>query len=56
MVESIIFAVSYETKDTHQSRELRLQAMTDVIFNGTKKRKQGASATVTLTFENDKGV
>jgi len=39
-----------------KSRELRLQAMTDVIFNGTKKRKQGASATVTLTFENDKGI
>jgi len=39
-----------------KSRELRLQSMTDVIFNGTKKRKQGASATVTLTFENDKGV
>lgn len=39
-----------------KSRELRLQSMSDVIFNGTKKRKQGTTATVTLTFENDKGV
>lgn len=39
-----------------KSKELRLESMSDVIFNGTKNRKQGATATVTLTFENDKGI
>lgn len=39
-----------------KSKELRLSAMTDVIFNGTKKRKAGQSAAVTLTFENTKNI
>jgi len=39
-----------------KSKELRLSAMTDVIFNGTKKRKAGQSASVTLTFENTKNI
>jgi len=39
-----------------KSKELRLSAMTDVIFNGTKKRKAGQAASVTLTFENTKNI
>jgi chromosome segregation protein len=39
-----------------KSKDLRLEQMTDVIFNGTKKRKEAASATVELTFVNDKGI
>jgi chromosome segregation protein len=34
------------------SRELRLDQMSSVIFNGSKKRKPGGLAQVTLTFEN----
>lgn len=37
-----------------KSRELRLEQMQDVIFNGTNKRKQAGIAQVTLTFENTK--
>jgi chromosome segregation protein len=39
-----------------KSRELRLEAMTDVIFNGTKTRKEAPSAVVELTFDNDRAV
>lgn len=39
-----------------KSRELRLEKMNDIIFNGTKKRKQGGVAQVSLTFENTKGL
>ena len=39
-----------------KSKELRLSTMTDVIFNGTKKRKAGQAASVTLTFENTKNI
>ncbi|MCE2788606.1 MAG: AAA family ATPase [Saprospiraceae bacterium] len=39
-----------------KSKELRLEAMSDVIFNGTKTKKESATATVALTFENDKGI
>lgn len=39
-----------------KSKELRLNAMTDIIFNGTKKRKAGQAASVTLTFENTKNI
>ena len=39
-----------------KSKELRLDKMTSVIFNGTKKRKQGGMAQVTLTFENTKNL
>ena len=39
-----------------KSRELRLDTMSSVIFNGTKKRRQGGLAQVTLTFENTKNV
>jgi chromosome segregation protein len=39
-----------------KSRELRLEAMSDIIFNGTKNKKESATATVTLTFENNKGI
>lgn len=38
------------------SRELRLDQMSSLIFNGTKKRKQGGLAQVTLTFENTKNL
>jgi len=39
-----------------KSRELRLDQMSSVIFNGTKKRKAGGVAQVSLTFENTKNV
>jgi len=39
-----------------KSRELRLEKMSDIIFNGTKKRKEASTAQVTLTFENTKGI
>ncbi len=39
-----------------KSKELRLDTMSSVIFNGTKKRKQGGLAEVTLTFENTKNL
>ena len=39
-----------------KSRELRLEHMQDVIFNGTNKRKQAGIAQVTLTFENTKNL
>lgn len=39
-----------------KSKELRLDKMTSVIFNGTKKRKQSGLATVSLTFDNTKNV
>ncbi len=38
------------------SKELRLDQMSSVIFNGTKKRKPGGMARVTLTFENTKNL
>ena len=39
-----------------KSKELRLDKMTSVIFNGTKKRKASPMAQVSLTFENTKNV
>lgn len=39
-----------------KSKELRLESMQDVIFNGTKTRKEAPSATVELMFDNDKGI
>lgn len=39
-----------------KSRELRLDTMTSVIFNGTKKRKSSGLAQVSLTFENTKNL
>ena len=39
-----------------RSKELRLDAMSDVIFNGTKTKKEAATATVALTFENNKSL
>ena len=39
-----------------KSSELRLDKMNSVIFNGTKKRKAGQFASVTLTFENTKNI
>ena len=39
-----------------KSKELRLDTMSSVIFNGTKNRKQGGMAQVTLTFENTKNL
>jgi chromosome segregation protein len=38
------------------SRELRLDQMSSVIFNGTKQRKPGGLAEVTLTFDNTRNV
>ena len=39
-----------------KSKDLRLQKMTDVIFNGTKKRKSSGVAQVALTFDNTKNL
>lgn len=39
-----------------KGRELRLENMSDVIFNGTKKRKPAPVAQVSLTFENNLGI
>ncbi len=39
-----------------KGKELRLDQMSDVIFNGTKSRKAGGVAQVSLTFDNDKGI
>ncbi len=39
-----------------KSKELRLESMGDVIFNGTKKKKKSGAAQVTLTFENTKNI
>ncbi|NRB63034.1 MAG: chromosome segregation protein SMC [Saprospiraceae bacterium] len=39
-----------------KSRELRLDQMSSVIFNGTKKRKPSGVASVSLTFDNTKNL
>jgi chromosome segregation protein len=39
-----------------KSKELRLEKMSNVIFNGTKKRKAGGLAQVTLNFDNTKNL
>ncbi len=39
-----------------KSKELRLEKMSNIIFNGTKKRKAGGMAEVAITFDNDKGI
>lgn len=39
-----------------KSKELRLDQMSSVIFNGTKKRKPSGVASVSLTFENTKNL
>ncbi|MEM8585132.1 MAG: chromosome segregation protein SMC [Bacteroidota bacterium] len=39
-----------------KGKELRLDKMSSVIFNGTKKRKAGNVAQVSLTFENTKNL
>lgn len=38
------------------SRELRLESMGDVIFNGSRDKKAGKFARVSLTFENTKNL
>ncbi|MDQ3142379.1 MAG: chromosome segregation protein SMC [Bacteroidota bacterium] len=39
-----------------KGKELRLEHMQDVIFNGTKKRKEAALAQVSLSFDNTKNI
>ncbi len=39
-----------------KSKQLRLDKMSSVIFNGSKKRKAGGLAEVSLTFENTKNL
>lgn len=39
-----------------KSKELRLDKMASVIFNGTKRRKEGQFAQVSLTFENTRNL
>ena len=38
-----------------KGKELRLENMGDVIFNGTKKRKPSPVAQVAITFDNNLG-
>lgn len=38
------------------SKDLRLEAMSDIIFNGTKKRRKSPYAKVAVVFDNDSGV
>ncbi len=39
-----------------KGKELRLESMGDVLFNGTKKRKPSQVAQVAITFDNNLGV
>lgn len=39
-----------------KGKELRLDKMSSIIFNGTKKKKAGNVASVSLTFENTKNL
>lgn len=39
-----------------KTSELRLDSMSDVLFNGTKERKEGKVAKVTLSFDNTKHI
>lgn len=39
-----------------KSKELRSDSMSNVIFNGSTKRKQGGIAEVSLTFDNTKNI
>ncbi|MFT5018282.1 MAG: chromosome segregation protein, partial [Limisphaerales bacterium] len=39
-----------------KGKELRLDKMSSIIFNGTKKKRPGSLASVSLTFDNDKGL
>jgi len=39
-----------------RGKELRLDTMSDVLFNGTKKRKRAGVAQVAITFENTKNI
>lgn len=38
------------------SKDLRLESMSDIIFNGTKKRRKSPYAKVSVVFDNDSGV
>lgn len=38
------------------SKDLRLEAMSDIIFNGTKKRRKSPYAKVAVVFDNDSGI
>ena len=39
-----------------KTKQLRSEKMSNVIFNGTKKRKQGGKASVSLTFDNTRNI
>ena len=52
---NIVDAIRWVLGEQKKS-ELRLESMGDVIFNGTKSRKKGGVAQVTLTFENTKNL
>ncbi|MDX1478758.1 MAG: chromosome segregation protein SMC [Saprospiraceae bacterium] len=39
-----------------KGKELRLESMGDVLFNGTKKRKPGGVCQVAITFENTRNI
>ncbi len=51
---NIIDAVRWVLGET-AAKQLRGQAMTDVIFAGSKNRRAGAQASVTLNFDNSDG-
>jgi len=52
---NVIDAIRWVLGET-KSRELRLQSMSNLIFNGTSKIKASNQAKVTLTFENTKNL
>jgi len=52
---NVIDAIRWVLGET-KSKELRLQSMSNLIFNGTSKVKASNQAKVTLTFENTKNL
>ncbi|MBX2816922.1 MAG: chromosome segregation protein SMC [Saprospiraceae bacterium] len=52
---NIVDAIRWVLGEQKQ-KDLRLEKMSDVIFNGTKKKKSSGMAYVALTFENSKKI
>jgi len=52
---NIVDAIRWVLGEQKQ-KDLRLEKMSDVIFNGTSKKKAGGMAYVSLTFENSKKI
>lgn len=52
---NIVDAIRWVLGEQKQ-KDLRLEKMSDVIFNGTSKKRAAGMAYVALTFENSKGI